>query len=90
MTLKEVSGRVMESFLHVICIASKKGRFVALSLDIDSVRGTEAPGASASTPSGFKAPEIDKITYLAGRSSQVRYFDIMEVSPMLDRDFRTS
>jgi len=90
MTLKEISGRVMESFLQALTVASKRGHLVALSLDIDSVRSTDAPGASASNPSGFKAPEIDKIAYLAGRSSQVRYFDIMEVSPPLDQDFRTT
>lgn len=89
-TLKEVSERVMESFLQALSIVSRKGRTVALSLDIDAVRSTEAPGASASNPSGLKAPELDKITYLAGRSPQIRYLDIMEVSPPLDLDHRTS
>ena len=89
-TLKEVSERVMESFLQALSIVSKKGRTVALSLDIDAVRSTEAPGASASNPSGLKAPELDKIAYLAGRSSQIKYLDIMEVSPPLDQDHRTA
>ncbi|MDD4160337.1 MAG: formimidoylglutamase [Synergistaceae bacterium] len=89
-TLKEVSERVMESFLQALSIVSKRGRTVALSLDIDSVRSTEAPGASASNPSGLKAPELDKIAYLAGRSPQIRYLDIMEVSPPLDEDHRTA
>lgn len=89
-TLKEVSERVMESFIQAMSIASKKGRTVALSLDIDAVRSTEAPGASASNPSGLKAPELDKIAYLAGRSSQIRYLDIMEVSPPLDEGLRTA
>ncbi len=30
--------------------------------------------------SGLKAPELDKRAYLAGRSPQIRYLDIMEVS----------
>ena len=89
-TLKEVSERVMESFIQALSIVSKKGRTVALSLDIDAVRNTEAPGASASNPSGLKAPELDKIAYLAGRSPQIRYLDIMEVSPPLDQDHRTA
>ncbi|MDD3964349.1 MAG: formimidoylglutamase, partial [Synergistaceae bacterium] len=89
-TLKEVSERVMESFIQALSIVSKKGRTVALSLDIDAVRSTEAPGASASNPSGLKAPELDKIAYLAGRSPQIRYLDIMEVSPPLDQDHRTA
>lgn len=90
LTLREVSERVMESFLQALSTVSKKGHAVALSLDIDAVRSTEAPGASASNPSGLKAPELDKIAYLAGRSPQIRYLDIMEVSPPLDEDHRTA
>ena len=89
-TLKEVSERVMESFIQALSMVSKKGHTVAISLDIDAVRSTEAPGASASNPSGLKAPELDKIAYLAGRSPQIRYLDIMEVSPPLDQDHRTA
>ena len=89
-TLREVSERVMESFLNILTLAGRRGRTVAVSLDIDAVRSTEAPGASASNPSGLKAPELEKIAYLAGRSSNVRYLDIMEVSPPLDEDHRTA
>ena len=89
-TLREVSERVMESFLNILTLSGRNGHQVALSLDIDAVRSTEAPGASASNPSGLKAPELEKIAYLAGRSSNVRYLDIMEVSPPLDEDHRTS
>ncbi|MDO4987412.1 MAG: formimidoylglutamase [Synergistes sp.] len=89
-TLSEISDRVMEFFLKAISIAGKNNRKVALSLDIDALRSTEAPGASASNPSGLKSPELDKIAYLAGRDHKVKYLDIMEVSPPLDQDFRTS
>ncbi len=90
LTLREVSERVMESFLQALSIVGRRGRTIAVSLDIDAVRSTEAPGCSASNPSGLKAPELDKISYLAGRSSQIRYLDIMEVSPPLDDDHRTA
>ncbi|MDO5115701.1 MAG: formimidoylglutamase [Synergistaceae bacterium] len=89
-TLREVSERVMEFFLQALNAAGKNGRAVAVSLDIDAVRSTEAPGASASNPSGLKAPELDKIAYLAGRSVKVKYLDVMEVSPILDEDHRTA
>ena len=90
MTLREVSERVMESFLQSLTIVGRRGHAIAVSLDIDAVRSTEAPGASASNPSGLKAPELDKIAYLAGRSSQIKYIDIMEVSPPMDQDHRTA
>ena len=89
-TLREVSERVMEFFLQALSAAGQNNRAIAVSLDIDAVRSTEAPGASASNPSGLKAPELDKIAYLAGRSIKVRYLDIMEVSPPLDEDHRTA
>lgn len=89
-TLREVSERVMEFFIQALSTAGKNGRTIAVSLDIDAVRSTEAPGASASNPSGLKAPELDKIAYLAGRSVKVKYLDIMEVSPPLDEDHRTA
>ena len=89
-TLREVSERVMESFLQSLSIVGRRGHSIALSLDIDAVRSTEAPGASASNPSGLKAPEMDKIAYLAGRSAQIKYIDIMEVSPPMDEDHRTA
>ena len=90
LTLREVSERVMESFLQSLTIVGRRGHAIAVSLDIDAVRSTEAPGASASNPSGLKAPELDKIAYLAGRSSQIKYIDIMEVSPPMDQDHRTA
>lgn len=89
-TLRMVSERVMETFLQALSEVSRRANTIALSLDIDSVRSTEAPGASASNPSGLKAPELEKIAYLAGRSSKIRYLDIMEVSPPLDEDNRTA
>lgn len=89
-TLREISERVMEFFLQALSLAGRGGRTTAVSLDIDAVRSTDAPGASASNPSGLKAPELDKIAYLAGRSVKVRYLDIMEVSPPLDEDHRTA
>ncbi len=89
-TLREVSERVMEFFMQALSAAGQNHRAIAVSLDIDAVRSTEAPGASASNPSGLKAPELDKVAYLAGRSIKVKYLDIMEVSPPLDEDHRTA
>ena len=80
----------MEVVLQAWSAAGRHGSAVAVSVEIDAVRSTEAPGASASNPSGLKAPELDKIAYLAGRSVKVKYLDIMEVSPPLDEDHRTA
>lgn len=89
-TLASVGTRPMEYFLDASRIACDGTKAVALSIDIDSVRSQEAPGASASNPRGFKAPELEKVAYLAGRTDRIRYLDLMEMSPPLDEHNRTA
>jgi len=90
LTLSSVGTRPMEYFLEASRVACDGTRAVALSIDIDSVRSHEAPGASASNPRGFKAPELEKVAYLAGRTDRIKYLDIMEMSPPLDEGGRTA
>lgn len=90
LTLASVGTRPMEYFLEATRIACHGTKAVALSIDIDSVRSQEAPGASASNPRGFKAPELERVSYLAGRTDRIRYLDIMEMSPPLDENGRTA
>ena len=90
LTLHSVGTRPMEYFLEASRIACDGTKTVALSIDIDSVRSHEAPGASASNPRGFKAPELEKIAYMAGRTERIRYLDLMEMSPPLDENNRTA
>lgn len=90
MTLTSVGNRPLEYFLEASRIAGDGTRAVALSIDIDAARSQEAPGASASNPRGFKAPELEKIAYLAGRTERIRYLDLVEMCPPLDENNRTS
>ena len=90
MTLNNIGNRPIEFFLEACRIASEGTRAVALSIDIDSARNHEAPGASASNPRGFKAPELERIAYIAGRTGKIRYLDIAEMSPPLDQGNRTA
>lgn len=90
MTFRDVAGRPMERFLQALRLAGEGTKAVAVSIDIDAARQNEAPGASASNPSGLSALDLEKIAYLAGRTERVRYVDIMEMSPPLDEDKRTA
>lgn len=90
MTFDEVQGRPMETFIKALQIAGRGTRAIAVSIDIDSVRSTDAPGASAVSPNGLSSHELNKVAYLAGRSYKVKYLDIMEISPPLDQDGRTA
>ena len=89
-TLKSLQGRPMETFLQALQVAGEGPHTIAVSVDIDAVRSTDAPGASASNPNGLSAQDLEKVAHLAGRTERVRFFDIMETSPPLDVDGRTS
>lgn len=89
-TLKSLQGRPMETFLQALQVAGEGPHTIAVSVDIDAARSTDAPGASASNPNGLSAQDLEKVAYLAGRTERVRFFDVMEMSPPLDVDGRTA
>jgi formimidoylglutamase len=90
LTLKAVQGKPMESFLQALQIAGLGTRGIAVSVDIDGVQSTDAPGASARHADGLPGQDLDRIARLAGRAPRVRYFDVMEMSPPLDEGERTA
>ena len=61
-----------------------------LSFDIDSIRSSDAPGASAPSPIGFRSEDALGICFEAGRHETTKMLDIVEVNPLFDRDSRTS
>ena len=67
-----------------------KSRISLVSLDIDGVRWSDAPGCSAPQNTGFTAEEAIQLCYLAGTSKTVKSFGIYELSPPLDRDNQTA
>jgi arginase family enzyme len=69
----------------------KKAKVPAIfwGIDMDSVRSADAPGVSASYPTGLRADEILTIASLAGRDKRSQVFEITEVNPKFDLDNRT-
>lgn len=61
-----------------------------VSLDIDSVQISDAPGCSAPQTLGFSASEAIEMSYAAGAHPRVDSFGIFELSPPLDSDGKTS
>lgn len=61
-----------------------------VSLDIDGVRWSDAPGCSAPQNTGFSSSEAIKMSTVAGKSKNVKSFGIYELSPPLDRDDQTA
>lgn len=61
-----------------------------LSLDLDAINVSQAPGVSAINPGGIDASDAAAICLHAGGNPRVRCFDIMELNPLFDLDFRTA
>ena len=62
---------------------------VYLSLDVDALDATAAPGVSAPTPGGLTTRECFRLCSLLARAERLAGFEVVECSPPLDRDGRT-
>ena len=61
-----------------------------LSIDMSSVRQSDAPGASIPTPNGFFGHEFCQITRYAGASEKLKAVGFFEISPSQDINNHTS
>jgi arginase family enzyme len=61
-----------------------------VSIDLDCVNASDAPGVSAPNPSGWSPARLEHAALLAGQDPGVRCFDIMELCPAHDEAGRTA
>ena len=61
-----------------------------VSVDIGSIRKSDAPANRNSTPNGFYGEEVCAITRYAGISDKVSSFGIYEYNPVFDHDGQTA
>ena len=69
---------------------AKGAEALLVSLDIDSVQISDAPGCSAPQTLGFQASEVIQMSFLSGAHPRVASFGLFELSPALDPDGRTA
>ncbi|MCL6708448.1 agmatinase family protein [Pseudomonas sp. R2.Fl] len=62
---------------------------IYLTLDIDSVDPSHAPGCSTPVPGGLRSDEFLTLVRALGRSEKIAALDIVEVSPPLDPTHQT-
>lgn len=55
-----------------------------VSIDLDGIDGSQAPGVSAVNPMGLSVAMACDAARLAGAASSVRHFDLMELCPVHD------
>jgi len=63
---------------------------VYVSVDLDVLDASEAPGVSAPTPGGVTARELYRMLRLAASDSRVAGFEVVECAPPLDDGDRTA
>lgn len=86
--LEEVqNGRLTETVLNSF---EMKNHPVFVSLDIDALRSSEAPGCSATSSLGLHLDDVVHCLKQLKRETQLNGLGIYEVSPPLDADDRTS
>lgn len=61
-----------------------------ITLDISSIRQSDAPGTFAPSPNGFYTEEICLLSRYAGLSDSLKVFGLFEVNPILDSRSQTS
>ena len=84
--VRKNSLRAFSAALKKLAVKNK----ILVSLDIDSVQSSDAPGCSAPQTMGFTAADVIEISYESGKHKKVCSFGIYEVSPILDQDNRTA
>lgn len=90
-TLSEVRKERIEKMLELAYeIASSSTERVYVSFDLDAVQCGDAPGVSASYPTGLTAEEMLTAAHFAGLRHKVQSIDIVEVNPKYDLDGKTS
>lgn len=61
-----------------------------VSLDLNSVRQSDAPGTTHPSPNGFTGEEICRISRYAGLSQTLNCFGVFNYLPLSDRDDQTA
>ncbi len=88
--LDEMEGQVRRVGEASLGALGQRRRHLAVSVDIDVAPQAAAPGTGAPGALGLPPGDLAALAWRAGAASQVRYLDLMEVSPPHDQDGRTA
>ena len=81
---------VMSSLEGALRLGTADERPLYGTLDIDGVRGADAPGVSAVSPDGLSASDLLTAARLLGQDRNCVALDVVEVNPAFDVDNRTA
>ena len=88
-TLEQLQKQGIEKTVRSI-LDKNKSVAIFWGIDMDSVCSADAPGVSASYPTGLTAEEILSIATIAGQDSRSKILEISEVNPTYDIENKTA
>jgi formiminoglutamase len=83
-----IADRGLDALAALDLAASEGGAF--LSIDLDALDQSVAPGVSAPNPLGVPLRDAAQLAEAAGARREIRHFDLMEFNPAFDVDARTA
>jgi formimidoylglutamase len=75
---------------QAIVACASAGGPAFLSIDLDALDQSVAPGVSAPNPLGVSVWDAARLAEAAGACPAVRHFDLMELNPAVDQDGKTA
>lgn len=86
----QTDRRAVLEILHKLASGENDGSDVLLTLDMDALDHTDAPGVSAPCASGLPKSLFLETARASGETKTVLSLDVVEVNPSFDRDDQTS
>jgi formiminoglutamase len=83
-------GKAVKVFSQLIKSLSSKCDVIAISLDMDAIQASDAPGVSAPQSEGFTSSEIIEMMEIAGKNKKVKSLGIFELCPEHDENQKTT
>jgi formiminoglutamase len=81
---------IENSFKMQLDYLSESADEIIISLDLDMLQASYAPGVSAPAVEGFSPVQIKRLLQIAGAHKKVSSLGIFELNPLLDIDDRTA
>jgi formimidoylglutamase len=83
-------GKAAPAFARALKKLAVRSDAIVVSLDLDAIQSSDAPGVSAPQAEGFSPTDILEMMAIAGREKKVRSLGIFELNPEHDVDSRTA
>lgn len=89
-TMRELDERGMSAVIREALAALEHRQRIHVSLDLDSLDPTQAPGVGTPSSGGLSYREAQLLMEIIADSGKLCSLDLVEINPILDRENRTA